>query len=56
MSTAARPGSESGTAGGHSLVCFCLRGRELIRSSGDSLRLLVAKIEPNLGGKSSAAC
>ncbi|XP_056871822.1 ras-associating and dilute domain-containing protein-like [Takifugu flavidus] len=31
-------------------------GRELIRSSGDSLRLLVAKIEPNLSGKSSTAC
>lgn len=33
--------------------CVCLSGRELIRSSGDSLRLLVAKIDSKTSRKGS---
>lgn len=37
----------------HVSVLVPLRGRELIRSAGDSLRLLVAKMEPS---SRSTAC
>lgn len=39
---------------GFTAFCVCLSGRELIRSSGDSLRLLVAKIDSKTSSKGSA--
>lgn len=37
-------------------LCFHFSGRELIRSSGDFLRLLVAKIDSKTSNKGTTTC